>query len=247
MLIRSGRQGAGPLACALDRGPAGPVLRFGVDTFSFRNDSRVHHRGKPDLFASYCFVMARAVNQFFRFARFDPDAARPSSAECTARVRAVVGGRPWHAPLPPAERIAFPGFTGLHELSRDEEAAVKRGFGTRFWTWVHWTNWRIVHPSWPGQQERVAAASVRELQAGRPVQLLLSDFPAITVDHSVLVFDCRPTADDSVELCCYDPNDPTRPGTIRYDRQARRFRVVDLCGVSAPFVRAFRIYCSPLL
>jgi hypothetical protein len=237
----------GPLARAIEGVVASPALRFGVDTFAFQNDSRVHHRGKPDLFASYCFVMARAVNQFLRFARFDPAGARLSSDEYTARMRAVLRHRAWRPPLAPEQRVVIPGFTGLHELSRLEEPAVKRGLGPRFWTWVHWTNWRIVHPSWPGQQERVAAASVRELQAGRPVQLLLSDFPAITVDHSVLVFDCRPTADDSVELCCYDPNDPTRPGTIRYDRQARRFRVVDLCGVSAPFVRAFRIYCSPLL
>ena len=237
----------GPLARALAGPVNGPALRFGIDTFAFRNDRRVLDRGKPDHFHSYCFVMARAVNQFLRFARFEPEAPRLPSAEYTARMRAVVRRRAWHAALPAEARVVFPGFASLDELSRVEMAAVKQGFGPRFWTWVHWTNWRIVHPSWPTQQERVAAATVREIRAGRPVQLLVSDFPAITVDHSVLAFDYGATEDGSVELFFYDPNDPVRPGSIRYDPAACRFRIVHLYGVTVPLLRAFRIYYSPLL
>jgi len=51
----------------------GPVLGFGADTFAFRNDSRIHHRGKPDIYCNRCFLMARAVGQFRRFARFEAD------------------------------------------------------------------------------------------------------------------------------------------------------------------------------
>ena len=36
----------------------GPVLGFGVATFAFRNDSRIHHRGKPDIYCNQCFRMA---------------------------------------------------------------------------------------------------------------------------------------------------------------------------------------------
>ena len=68
----------------LARPAPGPVLRFGVDTFAFRNDSRIHHRGKPDLYANWCFLLARAVVQFQRFARFAPDEPRLPSAEYTA-------------------------------------------------------------------------------------------------------------------------------------------------------------------
>src|SRR4026209_1871415 len=67
---------AAPLAVAIRRPHKGPTLRFGIDTFAFRNDSRIHHRGKPDLYANWCFVIARAVVQFQRFARFDPLAPR---------------------------------------------------------------------------------------------------------------------------------------------------------------------------
>mgnify|MGYP003694530883 CR=1 FL=1 len=36
-----------PLMAALRRPSMGPALRFGVDTFAFRNDSRIHHRASP--------------------------------------------------------------------------------------------------------------------------------------------------------------------------------------------------------
>ena len=43
--------------------PAPPAaIRFGVDTFAFPNESRSKNWGKPNLYANYCFVMARAVN-----------------------------------------------------------------------------------------------------------------------------------------------------------------------------------------
>lgn len=236
-----------PLAVSLRRPPPGPALRFGVDTFAFRNDSRVHHRGKPDLYASWCFVLARAVVQFRRFARFEPDAPRLAAAEYTACVQRVTRRAPWRAPLPVAERVVVPGFGSLHELSREEEAAVKAGLPRRFWTLVHWTNWRMVFPYPRSQQDRVAAEIVAELQAGRPAQLLITDFPRIRLNHSVLVYDLRVSDPDAVEFLVYDPNDPTEPGVIRYDRRVSRYRPAPLCGVSVPHFRAFRMYCSPLL
>src|SRR5215471_21245546 len=86
-----------------------PLIRFGVDTFAFPNESRTKNQGKPDLYANYCFVMARAVTQFHRFARFDPDRPRVSPEEYTALVRRVTSHDPWEQPLPSAERVAIPG------------------------------------------------------------------------------------------------------------------------------------------
>lgn len=236
-----------PLALGLGRPHPGPALRFGVDTFAFRNDSRIHHRGKPDLYASRCFVLGRAVVQFQRFARFEPDAPRLEAAEYTALVRRITRRAPWRAPLPVAERVVVPGFGSLHELTRGAEAAVKAGLPRRFWTLVHWTNWRIIFPLPRAQQERVAAEIIAELQAGRPVQLLITDFPRIRVNHSVLAFDFHASDPDAMDFSVYDPNDPTVPGVIRFDRLERRYRPAPLCGVDVPYLRAFRMYCSPLI
>ena len=236
-----------PLGVALARPHPGPALTFGVDTFAFRNDSRIHHKGKPDLYASRCFVLARAVVQFQRFARFDPDAPRLTDAQYTALVQRVTRLAPWRRPLPSAERIVVPGFESLHELTREAEAAVKAGLPRRLWTILHWTNWRIIFPLPRAQQERVAAEIVAELQAGRPVQLLVSDFPRIRFNHSVLAFDFKVSDPDSIDISVYDPNDPTVPGVMRFDRRARRYRPAPLCGVSVPHFRAFRMYYSPFL
>ncbi len=134
----------------------GPAVGFGVETFAFRNDSRIHHRGKPDIYCNRCFLMARAVGQFRRFARFEPDGPRLEPAEYAARVWRVVRRAAWRAPLPVTRRVVIPGYASLHAFSAAEEAAVKAGLRGRFWTLVHPTNWRMTFPSLPGQQERVA-------------------------------------------------------------------------------------------
>jgi len=236
-----------PLAVVLRRPYPGPALRFGVDTFAFRNDSRVHHKGKPDLYASWCFVLARAVVQFQRFAHFEPAAPRLAAREYVPLVQRITARAPWRAPLPMVERVVVPGFGSLHELTREAEVAVKAGLPRRLWTVLHWTNWRMIFPRLRAQQERVASEMVAELQAGRPVQLLVTDFPRIRFNHSVLAFDFEERDPDSVDFSVYDPNDPSVPGVIRFARRERRYRPAPLCGVNVPHFRAFRMYCSPFL
>jgi hypothetical protein len=94
---------------------------FGADTFAFRNDSRIHHRGQPDIYCNRCFLMARAVGQFHRFARFVPEEPRLPSAAYALLVRRITRRAAWRAPLPDAERIVIPGFASLHAFSRREE------------------------------------------------------------------------------------------------------------------------------
>jgi hypothetical protein len=191
-----------------------------LDTFAFRNDSRIYHRGKPDMYCNRCFLMARAVGQFQRFARFDPDRPRLRPADYTERVRQVTRRGAWRAPLPEARRITFPGFASLHALSREEEAAVKAGLPERFWTLVHWTNWRMTFPSLPGQQERVARETMAEIRAGRPVQLFITDFPRIEVNHSVLAFDYHATAPERLRRLRSQRSGGARRHPLRPARRA---------------------------
>ena len=219
---------------ALPRPSPGPVLGFGVDTFAFRNDSRIR-----------CFLMARAVGQVHRFARFVPEEPRLASAAYALLVRRITRRAAWRAPLPDAERIVIPGFASLHALSREERAAVKDGLRGRFWPLVHWTSWRMTFPSLPGQQERVARETMAELRAGRPVQLFVTDFPRIKLNHSVLAFDYRAAGAEAVDFIVYDPNDPAAPGVVRFDPRDERSHPAPLCGMSVPSFRAFRQYYSP--
>jgi hypothetical protein len=237
---------AKPLPGAVGDSAPRPALRFKIDTLAFPNEIRALHPEKPDLYANWCFILARAVTQFLKFARFEPGAPRLEAAAYTALVRRVVSHWPWRAPLPPSARVAIPGFASLHALSRDEERAVKEGLGRRFWTLVHPTTWRIVYPARRSAQFRLVVATVNDLRGGRPVQLLLSDFPRLRLNHAVLAYDYRIASEDVLELFVYDPNDPTAPGVVAFDRRTARFRPAPLAGVDVPAFRVFRMYRSLL-
>src|SRR5580704_2072888 len=84
-----------------------------MDTFAFRNDSRIHHRGKPDMYCNRCFLVARAFGPFLKFARFDPEAPRLPSAGYAERVWPVTRRPAWRPASAPAERIVIPGFASL--------------------------------------------------------------------------------------------------------------------------------------
>jgi len=192
-------------------------------------------------------VMARAVTQFHRFARFDPALPRLAPEEYTSRVREVTSHDPWEDPLPADARVAIPGYGSLHALSQDHEAAVKAGLPARFWTLVHWTNWRIGFPFSGAHQERVAVQTLGELRAGHLVQLLVTNFPEWELNHTVLVYDYRIGDNDSVEFVVYDPNDPDTPGAIAFDGVDQRFLATRLYDTAPGAIRAFRMYYSPLL
>lgn len=235
------------LDVALQATAPAPALRLGVDTFAFANENRTIYRGKPDLYPNWCFVMARAVTQFRRFASFDPGAPRLTADEYTERVRRITARAPWREPLPAGERIVIPGYGALNEFSRAEERAVKAGLGGRLLSWLHWTNWRVVFPMLRGQQEGVARETVAELQAGRPVQWLVTNLPVVELNHTVIVYAYRVSGPEVVDFVVYDPNEPAVPGLVQFDTRARRFWSTRLYNTSVGPIRAFRMYFSPLL
>jgi hypothetical protein len=246
-LVVSGCASVAPIDAVVRRPAAPDLLRFGVDTFAFANESRSKNPGKPDLYANYCFVMVRAVTQFQRFARFDPAAPRLASAEYVARVKDVVAQAPWEDPWPADRRIVIPGYGSLHEFSRAQEAAVKEGMVGRFWTLVHWTNWRVVFPMPRWQQERVARETLAELGEGRPVQFLVTNLPTWELNHTVLAYAYALDPAGNVRFTVYDPNDPDEPGRVTFDRTARRFEASRLHDTLVGPIRAFRMYYGALL
>src|SRR5438094_7106512 len=175
----TGCASAGHLEASMGRPAPLPVLRFGVDTFAFPNESRTKNAGKPDLYANYCFVMARAITQFHHFARFAPEAPRVTSAEYTELVRRATSRPPWHDPLPLEERVVVPGFASLYELSKREEHAVKAGLPGRFWGWVHWPQWRVTFPVTAAVQERVGQDPMAVYLSGRAVMLVVVYAPIV--------------------------------------------------------------------
>lgn len=242
-------------ACAVAPvGPPGPhgasvprAFDLWRDAFAFPNLVRAEHPERPGLFANYCLVMVRAANQFFRFARFEPQAAPLAPEAYGALVRRVLAVPPWTPPWPPEQRLVVPGYPDLRRFSAAQEAVIKAAFGSNLPTLLHWRNWRVVWrpPAW--HQARLADTLRDELGAGRPVALLITNFPEPDVlNHAVLVYGVRDGAPLDTFLA-YDPNDPENPLELVFERQSGRFWVGPLTyGPPGP-IRAFRIFASPLL
>ncbi|HEU4369272.1 MAG TPA: hypothetical protein VFV05_13710 [Methylomirabilota bacterium] len=223
-----------------------PGFEFASDTFAFPNEIRARHRDRDDLYANYCFVLARGLRQFFAFARFEPGAPRLPHEAYVERVRAIAAQPPWR-PAPAADdRVVIPGYASLREFSRAEEAAVKQGLGGRFWTLVHWTNWRVTFPVTRGHQAGVAREVMDELDAGRLVQLLVTNWPKPELNHTVVAYGYR-AEPAGVEFSVWDPNDPGEPGVVRFDTEAGRFRASRLYDTEPGIIRAFRMYYGWLL
>jgi hypothetical protein len=221
-----------------------PAFSFDTDTFAFPNQIRARNRGAPDLYANYCFVLARAVRQFHQFARFDPAVPKVARAEYERLVRAVVSRAAWRPPLPPESRVVIPGYPNLRAFSAAEEPAVKAGLGGRFWTWVHWTNWRVTYePLPPGHQGEVLHQIRDELAAGRLVQLLVTNWPKPELNHTVVAYGYR-RQPAGVDLAVWDPNDPAGPGTVTFHGEQQRFWATRVYDTEQGTIRVFRMYYS---
>jgi hypothetical protein len=61
-----------------------------------------------------------------------------------------------------------------------------------------------------------------------------------------VAFDYRGSGPEPMDFVVYDPNDPSTPGIVRFDRRGERFHPAPLRGVSVPRFRAFRQCYSPL-
>jgi hypothetical protein len=227
-------------------GAAVAGFSFGADTFAFPNEIRARHPDRDDLYANYCFVLARGLRQFFRFARFEPTAPALTHEGYVDRVRALAARVPWAPSGATDERVVIPGYANLREFSRAQQAAVKEGLGGRFWTLVHWTNWRVTFPVTRGHQATVARAIMDELDAGRLAQLLVTNWPKPELNHTVVAFAYRPGA-HGVEFSVWDPNDPAEPGVMTFEAEVSRFRASRLYDTEPGLIRAFRMYYSWLL
>jgi len=223
-----------------------PGFSFERDTFAFPNEVRAHHPDQEDLYAHYCFVLARSLRQFFRFARFDAAAPRLDREGYVERVRQVVGRPPRHPALPADDRVVIPGYATLREFSRAEESAVKEGLGGPFWTFVHWTNWRVTLPVSRAHQAHVLEEIRADLAAGRLVQLLVTNWPKPELNHTVVAFEWRGTA-HGVELTTWDPNDPDGLGLISFDTARGHFWATRVYDTRPGVIRVFRMYYSVLL
>jgi len=228
---------------------------FGEDTFAYRNDlvwtyyrdpetGKFRHKPrepKPD-YTHHCFPVARSARQFFQHARFDP--SRPVVDEAAYRklIHKVVSTSPRRL-LQENERIVIPGYTNLFAFSRAQERLLKEECGGAWQSYFQRGHWRMILPFSGRHQERMVAQLRESIARNRPPVVHIARFPSLTINHALVLFGARETADE-VRFDVYDPYEPGRPSELTFNRKERQFyfRANDyFVGGKAD---VYEIYCS---
>jgi hypothetical protein len=223
------------------------------DTFAFSNDTvfaygvdeagklHISKRDKPVEFSHRCFVLTRAVLQFWQFAEFAPHRPKVSRAEYQKLILDVCRVPVWSDG--PREKIVIPGFPDLHSFSVAYEGLLKENLGNWFPSYLRVGNWRMVmgHLRW-GQ----AAAAKWLEQSVREKKLraiYMARFP--WMNHVVIVYRAHLKPNGDIRFIVYDPNYPNQPSWVDYSQAERSFSFEKRWYFPGGRVNVMRVFISP--
>lgn len=226
------------------------------DTFAFSNDTawaygvdeqgQLHISRRPaDNPAGYshrCFVLSRAVLQFYQFARFDPKAPKLMREEYRARIKHLCRIQVWSRG--PRERIVFPGYPDLRSFSIAYEGLLKENLGHWLPTYLRFGNWRMCMGHLRAGQASAARWLERSLEEGRPRALYLARFPHM--NHVVVAYAVKREPGGNLLFTVYDSNYPSRPSWLRYVAAERSFDFEKRWYFPGGRVNVMRVFLSPL-
>ena len=233
---------------------AGTDFRFDRDTFGFANQTVFeYHEGhaslrkgptRRDAYKRHCFVMCRTILQFKKFARFDPRGAPLDDALLAARIHAVTHRAPWAEPLPEDQRIVFPGYKDLREMSDARRELVQLNIGHGWPSYFRISNARMIFQQGAGYQEKTHAHLNAALARGQMFVGFLTTYPRLSINHSVLVYKREPfSPNPGVErYLVYDPNHPESPRELVWSPQTRSFSYQKDWDFIGGFVRIYQVY-----
>jgi hypothetical protein len=215
-----------------DRVSARP-FDFQKDTFAFANellwvyeyDSKgkwtTHTRVPRPEYWQHCFVLARATKQFFVNARFEPTLAGADEETYRKLIKRVMRSNARH-PLPETSKIVIPGYLDLRHFSQAREKLLKRTCGSGWESYFQRGHWHVVIPFTRRSQHQTAMRLTDKLARNDAPVVHLVRFPQLTINHAVIVFDAKENP-DSIVFSIYDPNKPSAPRTITYEKATRTF------------------------
>jgi hypothetical protein len=205
---------------------------FFRDTFAFRNEllweyliddttGRVTTRKNdpPPTYGHRCFVVVRSARQFLFHATFAPDKAPLSDDEYREQILEIVRRPPWEKSLP-TERVMIPGYGGLREFSQARPRILKENCGPAWQSYINRKHWRMLVP-FPRAGQGKEAERLFHRTGEQPI-IHVVRFPQLTINHALMVFDARRTA-EGIDFAIYDPNLPEAPSTLKFSRADNTF------------------------
>jgi hypothetical protein len=175
---------------------------------------------KPD-YAHRCFVLTRAARQFLYHAHFDVSSNAADDDGCRRLIGEVMARNP-RAPCRPEKQIVIPGYASLREFCAARPALLKAGCGGAWQSYVLRSHWRMVFPISRAHQAHTAVSLRAALAKNVPPIVHLVKFPALTINHSMILFSATETG-EGMEFQAYDPNNPQQPVALSFDRGANQF------------------------
>jgi len=217
--------------------PAAPAPRpflHNTDTFSFANETVWNYvngsvqseSSRPQTekrdYTRRCFVVTRAAVQFWKFARFDPRGAALPHDELADRIRAVTERSVWLPALPPAQRVVFPGYANLREISAADPDVFQANIGLGWPVYFRAGNMPIVAPVYRDTEARLNEEIFHDLQLNYPTIVWLYNFPSLNINHVVVVLAGK-RDHGRFHYQVYDPNYADAPKKLDYDAATRTF------------------------
>ena len=175
---------------------------------------------KPN-YSHRCFVLVRAVRQFLYHARFDPAQKPADDAVYRRLVRRTLARSP-RIPSAVGGQIVIPGYASLLEFSAARTKLLKAECGGAWRSYVLRSHWRMVFPISRRHQQRTAESLLAGLKKHISPIVHLVKFPALTINHGMMVYAGAETA-GGYEFLAFDPNDTQQPARLTFDRATRTF------------------------
>jgi hypothetical protein len=238
---------------------AAAEFRFDRDTFAFANQTVFeYHEGhaslrkssatKKDAYNRHCFVMCRTAAQFKKFARFEPRSAPLDDASLAARIRAITRQAAWSEPLPENQRIVFPGYKDLKEMSKARRELVQLNIGHGWPSYFRISNARMMFQDGTGYQEETHARLNAVLARGELFVAFLTTYPRFTINHSVLIYKLKSSSPNpgADRYLVYDPNHPELPRELTWSAHDRAFSYQKDWDFVGGLVRVYQVYGKPL-
>ena len=240
---------------AVSASAAKPEFRFDDDTFAFANQTVFeYHEGhaslrkkstvKRDAYNRHCFVMCRTTVQFKKFARFKPHGAILNDSTLAARVRAVTHRAAWAEPLPEDQRVVFPGYENLREMSEARRELLQRNIGHGWPSYFRISNARMMFQPGAGYQEKTHTRLNAALARGEVFIGFLTTYPRLSINHSVLIYKQKSfSPNPGIErYLVYDPNHPESPRELTWSSLARSFSYQKDWDFIGGSVRIYQVY-----
>jgi len=225
-----------PFAVRAYEAPAVPAprpLTYPDDTFAFKNETVWNYVGgsiQPEKdkehvrdYTRRCFVLSRSIVQFWKFARFEPNARPLAAAELAKRIRQVSERSVWLPALAPKDRIVIPGYHNLHEASDKMRYVFQANIGRGWPIYFRAGNMPIAFWVTRALEDRLNGEIYHDLQMNTPTILWVYRFPSLKMNHVVVVYEG--THDSrGYHYHVYDPNYRDRFSHLDYDPRTRTFR-----------------------